>query len=71
MPEATTITQADYVDAMQNDLGWCTHCEDFTREMCEPDAREYRCPVCEQRTVYGAEWAMVAGMLTFGAEVGS
>ena len=56
MPE---ITVTEYRDAARNDEGWCIECKEFTREMCEPDAENYDCPVCEGRTVMGAELAMV------------
>ncbi len=38
-----------------NYIGFCTECQDWTREMTEPDATGYDCPDCEQKTVIGAE----------------
>jgi predicted RNA-binding Zn-ribbon protein involved in translation (DUF1610 family) len=35
--------------------GYCIDCGDWTRDGCEPDAREYECPDCGGQTVYGAE----------------
>ena len=39
--------------------GFCTECEEFTREMTEPDARDYDCPVCGEDKVIGAEELML------------
>ena len=32
--------------------GWCTYCEDWTHDSCEPDAHHYTCPVCSNKTVF-------------------
>jgi hypothetical protein len=32
---------------------------------CEPDARDYFCPDCEQNTLYGLEEALLMGELDF------
>jgi hypothetical protein len=57
-----TITKEDYDYAVEDNMGFCKHCEEFTHDCCEPDAEGYECPVCEQKTVYGAELAMVMGL---------
>lgn len=62
---ATLITEFEYREAADNYTGWCKKCHDFTRDECEPDARRYGCPVCEQRTVYGAEEALMMGLIEF------
>jgi hypothetical protein len=41
--------------AIENYEGYCTSCRKWTAEQVEPDAREYPCPICHKRTVYGAE----------------
>ncbi|MDP3768028.1 MAG: hypothetical protein Q8S13_08430 [Dehalococcoidia bacterium] len=61
----TTITEADYRDAADSYLGWCRTCQEFTTDSCEPDARRYECPECGERTVYGAEEALMMGCFTF------
>ena len=66
---AKVITQAEYEDATGNYLGWCTVCEEFTREHTEPDAEGYDCPKCEGLTVVGAEDALLTGAITFDGEV--
>ncbi len=57
--EPTIVKMADYLDATENYVGWCTVCKEFTRDQTEPDAEDYDCPGCEQNTVMGAEQAMV------------
>lgn len=53
----------DVMDALQDNLGWCTECQDFTTEQVEPDAARYRCSACRKMTVYGAEQALLLGLL--------
>lgn len=57
----TTVTEEQYQDAVDNDMGWCTICKDFTRECTEPDAENYDCPNCQSHSVIGAELAMIDG----------
>ena len=64
----TQMPESDYQYAVDNDEGFCTSCKDFTRDCCEPDACNYPCPECEQRTVYGAEEALMMGLIEFSDE---
>ena len=57
------ITEDEFKDAEGYMIGWCTHCEEFTRECTESDAEEYDCDECEQLTVYGAEQALLLGLI--------
>jgi tRNA(Ile2) C34 agmatinyltransferase TiaS len=41
-------------EACENHMGWCTNCGEWTHDCCEPDARGYRCPKCDNDTVFGA-----------------
>ena len=41
--------------------GYCTVCEDFTRDSTEPDAEGYDCPICGQDAVMGVEQALLLG----------
>lgn len=59
------VNEADYADATESYTGWCTTCKDFTRDSTEPDAENYRCPVCKLWTVIGAENALLMGHITF------
>lgn len=47
-PEPEDHELEAYKHAQDAYLGWCDSCEDYTREMTEPDAQGlgYRCPVC-------------------------
>lgn len=63
---SVTVSEADYHNAADQLLGWCTKCQDFTHESAEADAEKYPCPVCENRTVYGAEQALIHGFIDFG-----
>lgn len=57
------ISAADYSYQRENHGGFCTNCFEFTHETSEPDAENYRCPVCERNTVQGAENALIAGLI--------
>ncbi len=59
-----TITMDEYCDVCDSYQGYCTTCGKFTREMTEPDACNYDCPICDENTVMGAEEAMIQGILT-------
>lgn len=61
----TVIKEADYYDAVNSSMGWCTSCLKFTRECTEPDAMKYDCPICKQLTVMGAEQALLLGLIVF------
>jgi hypothetical protein len=56
------ISQDEFDDAIENDLGWCSVCKEFTNAGVEPDAHEYECITCGDATVYGAEEALIQGM---------
>jgi len=58
-------TEEEYLDAVDLYYGWCTKCNEFTRDSTEPDAEEYDCPVCRHNTVYGAEQALILGLIYF------
>jgi hypothetical protein len=50
---------------VNDDLGYCTNCREFTNDGCEPDARKYECVKCGARTVFGAEEALIMGAIKF------
>ncbi len=63
-----TITQEEY-EAHANDYdGFCTACGEWTCGGCEPDARRYLCEGCDERAVYGAEEALMRGLISFCGE---
>lgn len=67
---ATLVAQSEYEAATESYIGWCTTCNAFTRECTEPDAENYKCGECDQRTVVGAENALIAGLIEFGGDDG-
>lgn len=59
-----SISEDDYLEACDSNSGWCTTCQEFTGDFAEPDARKYLCEQCQQRTVYGAEEALLQQFIT-------
>jgi len=57
------MTMEEYYDATSKHEGFCTECKELTRDMCEPDAANYECPVCGGFTVFGIEEAMLIGYI--------
>jgi len=49
-------------DAIEINSGFCTECG-AERDGCEPDARNYECPECGKRKVFGAEELLLMGMV--------
>jgi ribosomal protein L37AE/L43A len=49
-------------DAINNNIGYCTNCKEFTRDCTEGDAENYNCPECKRNTVLGAETAIIMGV---------
>lgn len=62
------VSMDSYREATDNYQGWCSVCEDFTRDATEPDAEGYDCPKCEGNTVMGAEQALVVGEITIAED---
>lgn len=58
---AKRLTLEDIEEAIESNQGWCTSCKAFTNYGVEPDAAQYECEDCGQRTVYGAEEALLMG----------
>lgn len=63
-----TVTENEYQQATRDYIGWCTVCEEFTRDSTEGDAEKYDCPKCEGNTVMGAENALILGEITIAGE---
>jgi hypothetical protein len=62
------IIEDEYLEAQESNQGWCTSCEEFTNDCAEPDAEGYKCDVCDQMTVMGAEQALISGEISFSEE---
>jgi tRNA(Ile2) C34 agmatinyltransferase TiaS len=55
---------------MESNDGFCSRCKKWTNSGgCEPDARKYVCEECGRKTVYGAEEALIMGLVD-GSEDG-
>lgn len=59
------IREDEYTVAVDEMMGWCSECKEFTRDNTESDAEEYDCPVCGNDTVTGAENALIDGLFEF------
>ena len=57
------VSMADYDAACEDYNGWCTACREFTTDSVEPDAERYVCDSCGERTVWGAEMALVHNLI--------
>ena len=62
-PEPKYPTIEEIETHIETDEGWCIYCGKWTHDCCEPDAREYECPECEQNTVYHAEELVIQGFV--------
>mgnify|MGYP003684278405 CR=1 FL=1 len=57
------ITEAQYHDLNNNYDGFCTSCGKINEGSHEPDAQNYLCSNCGEKTSFGIEWCMIAGYL--------
>ena len=58
------LSKEEYLNHVSNDDGFCTSCDDFTRDSdTEPDAEDLNCPECDDDTCCGAEQAMLNDLL--------
>ena len=57
------VTEDQYNEACECDQGFCTECQEFTKDGVEPDAEHYECPVCEQDSVFGVEQALIMNLI--------
>ena len=60
----TTELLSDLMFSGYGHPGYCETCDEIDEHAgCEPDARGYTCPCCEEPTLHGLEWAFMAGMV--------
>jgi hypothetical protein len=57
------VTESEYREHCDTLTGFCTVCEDWTREDTETDAEGYDCPDCGGNTVIGAGLALVQELI--------
>ena len=64
-----TLTEPDYTAACDHYAGYCTQCDNITSDSgVEPDAENYKCPVCGAMAVMGIEQALLVGKITIEGE---
>jgi len=57
------LSLEEYTEELDSNAGYCSNCDAITTFGVEPDARNYVCPDCEKRTVYGLEEALLMGFV--------
>jgi hypothetical protein len=58
------MSEDEYLEHREEFDGYCLSCQDFTAfGGVEPDARGDECPDCGERRVYGAEEALMMGVI--------
>jgi hypothetical protein len=57
------VAEYDFTEYAEQNMGYCKACREFTHDCCEPDARNYECPECGESEVFGAEEAMLIGII--------
>lgn len=62
------MTEERFIEAQEGNEGYCTQCREFTTDSCEPDARGYVCDECGEKSVFGAEEALMMGLIEFTEE---
>lgn len=63
------MTEEQFIEAAESNLGYCKVCKEFTTDFAEPDARGYACKECgEAHSVFGAEEALLMGLVEFTEE---
>ena len=56
------MTEEEYRDGGNNHKGRCLACG-WESNMCEPDAREYKCDSCGELKVYGLAELLIMGKI--------
>jgi len=57
------ISEDEYHDYVNDDIGFCLCCQDFRNDNVEPDAEKYTCEECGQDSVMGTEQALLCGYI--------
>jgi hypothetical protein len=56
--DVAIVSIEEFQEALEQKLGWCNICEEFTRPNCEPDTDLLDCDICQTFNVSGAELAL-------------
>lgn len=68
LPLIFAVTESDYHELCEQNMGFCPHCQQFTHDSCEPDVDDYECPECHIHRVHGVEQAMMVGLITVACD---
>lgn len=60
-----TVSPDEFQDHVDEYDGICAKCGEWSFGGCEPDAECYECESCGSKKVYGAEMALMMGMIEF------
>lgn len=52
------MTEDEFMELSNSNMGFCESCEEF-EDGVEPDALNYKCPWCGNRTLVGLEMALI------------
>ena len=63
MKKEPLIPLEEYEEMAESYMGFCLNCKQWTSDSCEPDARNYSCPECQERKVFGAEECLMMGLV--------
>lgn len=58
-----TCSEEEFSEHQESYDGICLNCGEWSFGGCEPDARNYKCELCGERKVMGAEEALMMGKL--------
>ena len=58
------LTFGEFTELQEENGGVCLACGDFAYGV-EPDARNYTCVMCGQEQVFGADEALLMGLIEF------
>jgi hypothetical protein len=59
----TAIKSEEFEEYVEDNMGYCARCREFTTDGVEPDAEWYECEECGCPTVCGAEMALIMGLI--------
>lgn len=57
------MTESEFNDMQESNMGFCVRCNDWTHESTEPDADGYQCPICKNMKVVGSMIALLDGFV--------
>jgi hypothetical protein len=63
------MSEDEFLEHCAKNDGYCTYCKEWTAfGGVEPDARRYECSECGRMRVYGAEEALLKGVIEIGSD---